>query len=207
MAAMEVDEETVTNFMALTDANEHVARSFLEVTNGDLAQAAELFFESPEMVTTFNQASASRAHDPPRLPEARPATQPTYGVHARPSDDARDGHTPIQIESDSEFEDDIFDNESAAVQAETVARSAQEEEDAAMAKRLQEELYAEPTTTTAADGIRAPMGRTTETLVASGFDMGEGEHDEVAMQVMDQLNRRRQQLHNPRELRTTSPAC
>jgi len=110
------------------------------------------------------------------------------------------------MNSEGYAEDSGFDDDSGdAALAQTVARTTQEEEDAAMAKRLQEELYAENATT--ADGIRAPIERTTETLVApSGYgipSLDDDAMDEASMEdaIVEQLRRRRQ----PRRKSSAAP--
>ncbi len=186
----------VDNFTAITGASEAVASQLLDITNGDLSQAVTLYFDNPD---AFNQPSASAAHPaatqilPPL--EARPARRNSPRAPA-----GRQDHRGV-IHIDSDDDDDVHmldddldagfgvDEGGAAAVAATVARTAQEEEDAAMAKRLQEELYAENAGTS--DGIRAPMGRTTETLVAPSYGMA-AEEDDIDGAIMDQLRRRRQ---------------
>lgn len=78
------------------------------------------------------------------------------------------------------------------VAAEQAATLAQEEEDAAMAKRLQEELYRDSHGAGAAgdDGVRAPIARTTETLVAPDPTWAGGD-DEMGSAILDHLRGRR----------------
>ncbi len=83
--------------------------------------------------------------------------------------------------TDNQFDDDVAAAEAAAL-------AAQEDEDAAMAKRLQEELYGGQG---ADDGVRAPMARTTETLVAPSGNFRDDE-DDMNMAMLDQMRRRRQ---------------
>ncbi|EFW99857.1 ubx domain containing protein [Grosmannia clavigera kw1407] len=74
-----------------------------------------------------------------------------------------------------------------------------EEEDEAMAKRLQEEMYAETATTS--DGIRAPIARTTEVLVEPSYGgIGGGVGDGFgggADAIYEQLRRRQQRQPAP----------
>ena len=58
----------------------------------------------------------------------------------------------------------------------------------AMARRLQEEMYSE--NPASGDGVRAPIGRTTETLV--GPDASWGLEDDREAAVLEQLRRRAQ---------------
>lgn len=92
---------------------------------------------------------------------------------------ATNAQEPIPIDSDEEMSD--FD----AGQA-THSRLSGVEDDEAMARRLQEEMYGQP------EQVRAPMARTTETLVGPGSNWGpaDGEEEDVEAQVREQLARR-----------------
>lgn len=86
---------------------------------------------------------------------------------------------PITVDSDEEMSD--FDTGATS----RLHRS-DVEDDAAMARRLQEEMYGQP------EEVRAPMARTTETLVGPGSNWGPGNGDEedVDAQVREQMARR-----------------
>lgn len=85
---------------------------------------------------------------------------------------------PITVDSDEEMSD--FD-----VGAQAHSRRSDVEDDEAMARRLQEEMYGQP------EQVRAPMARTTETLVGPGSNWGPGDEDEdVEARVQEQLRRR-----------------
>jgi UBX domain-containing protein 7 len=175
-------DEEIASFVAFTGTTDDVARQILEITGGDLGQAATLYFDNPEswdaLPSTLDMASSSAAQPPADRPPPIPmSTRPE--VINLDSDDDED----IQM-LDEDFSDVL------ASEAQTVARSAQEEEDAAMAKRLQEELYSENAQT--ADGIRAPIARTTETLLAPEYGAGAIEDDDDAIaRHLEQLARRR----------------
>jgi len=92
---------------------------------------------------------------------------------------AAPAHQPIDVDSDDALSD---------------VPPAGTEDDEAMAQRLQQEIYAEPGT--AADNVRAPMQRTTETLVGPDATWGLADADVdadagVDALVQDQLARRR----------------
>lgn len=89
-----------------------------------------------------------------------------------------DDHQPVyeQIDEDEDIVIPDSDEDDTVAQVERVARTAQEEEDAALAQRMQEELYRETGGGGTdgggglggfvdEDGVRAPMARTTETLI------------------------------------------
>lgn len=184
-------DEKISNFAAISGASPEVARSFLEMTNGDLERAIELFFENPDLATGvgagLSNAAASTSRPQP-APTSNIGRQDSAGIIHIDSDDDDD----MQLDEDSDPE--VENAQAAAVQA---AALAQEEEDAAMAKRLQEELYSENHGSGAGqDDVRAPIARTTETLVAPGWG---GADEGMENAILEQLRRRRQQ-QPPRKL-------
>lgn len=187
-----MEEDAIPTFVAITDATPDVARGFLELTAGDFERAVALFYESPELVSGVGAGAASSAIATPG-PNIAPSAASNIG--------RQDASGVIHIDSDDdddedmEFIDDESDGEAnsgraAAVQA---AAMAQEEEDAAMAKRLQEELYSGPGAGAGASGtgddVRAPIARTTETLVAP--DPSWGGQDDMAAGFLEQMRQRR----------------
>ncbi|PCD44435.1 hypothetical protein AU210_003512 [Fusarium oxysporum f. sp. radicis-cucumerinum] len=153
-------DDNISTFMSITGTSTDVARSFLEMTAGNFERAIGLFFENPDLVSD------------------------SAGVIHIDSDDDQD----MQLE---DFSDNDDDNERAV--AAQAAALAQEEEDMAMAKRLQEELYQGNQGSGSGgnpDDVRAPIARTTETLVAPGW--GGGEHDDgMEAAFLEELRRRR----------------
>lgn len=178
-------DEKISNFVAISGASPEVARSFLEMANGDLEQAMQLFFENPDLATGVGAGLSNTAssHPPDPAPRSNIGRQDAEGIIHIDSDD-----DDMQIDEDSDPE--IESDRAAAVQA---AALAQEEEDAAMAKRLQEELYSDNQGSGAgADDVRAPIARTTETLVAPGPAWG-GNDDNIEQAMLEHLRQRRRQ--------------
>jgi hypothetical protein len=186
-------DDNISTFMAITGASTDVARSFLEMTAGNFERAIELFYENPDLVSgvgaglsSTNQPAASAAQSG----RSNVGRQDSAGVIHIDSDDDQD----MQLDDFSDNDDD--NDRAVAAQA---AALAQEEEDAAMAKRLQEELYQGNQGSGSGgnpDDVRAPIARTTETLVAPGW--GGGEHDDgMEAAFFEELRQRRRQ--NPRE--------
>ena len=177
-------DEAISNFIGITGAPDNAARRVLDICNGDLEQAIQLWFADEELQRNLTNAAASSTAPAASSSSAAPrhrsvGREDSAGVIHIDSDD---DHDDVQM-SDHPFDDD----ETAAAEAAAVA--AQEDEDAAMAKRLQEELYGGQGAE-AEDGVRAPMARTTETLVApSGFH---DEEEDMNMAVLEQMRRRRQ---------------
>lgn len=185
-------DEDISNFVSITGASADVAGGFLQLAGGDFERAVGLYFENPDLVSgvgagiTGDQAAAGNR------PSSTPQNQHSIGqqdesgvIHISDDDDDDD---VMQIEDD----DDVNRETDRVAVAQAVAL-AQEEEDAAMAKRLQEELY-QGGQGSGEDAVRAPIARTTETLVAP--DAGWGGDDEMESAFLDQLRRRR---HPPRK--------
>ncbi|KAI5463637.1 hypothetical protein BGZ63DRAFT_351696 [Mariannaea sp. PMI_226] len=178
-----MDDDNIATFSAITGASPDVARSFLEMTSGNFERAIELFYENPDLASGVG-AGLNANPSPSAAPAQRSniGRQDSDGVIHIDSDDDED----MQFEQDS----DSDDGDRAAAQAATLA---QEEEDMAMAKRLQEELYRENGgAASASDDVRAPIARTTETLVAPGGEWSGEANVEAAM--LEELRRRRRQF-------------
>lgn len=173
----------VASFMSVTGVDsEQVARSYLAVAGGDSMQAIQLFFEEPDLQASFvGQASASTSA--PAASSSRARTNPAgredaQGVIHIDSDDDDVPMSGTEVGDPDDGDDDVA----------AVARAAQEEEDAAMARRLQDDMYSQDPGSI--DGVRAPMARTTETLVAPDPSWSLDDDQEHA--VMDQIRRRQQ---------------
>ncbi|KAK0624819.1 hypothetical protein B0T17DRAFT_616985 [Bombardia bombarda] len=209
--ASTANSEDVENFISITGAPATAARRMLELTNDDVSQAIQLWFADEDLQRALSNPDPSTATAGASSAAAGASASSRSRQTSRPRAAQRAGREDtegvIVIDSDSDddvqmTEDDSFgqfdDDEDDVVQAVNVARTAQEEEDAAMAKRLQEELYAGGDSGGGAavneDGVRAPMARTTETLIGpAGFGgYGGGDQDEVQAAVLEQLRRRRQ---------------
>lgn len=184
-------EEAIEHFMGITGAKPEAARHMLEICGCDLENAVTLWYTDEELQRSLSNPA------PTSSTNATAAGPSTSG--SRPSG-ARAGPRPIGrevINLDSDDDDvqmtenesfDGFDDDDDTAVAATVARTAQEEEDAAMAKRLQEELYSSGA---ANDEVRAPMARTTETLVSPSLNpYGDAEHRnfEEPMETLRRLN-------------------
>lgn len=187
-----MESEAISTFSGITGASPEVAQGFLSLTGNDVERAIELFFENPELassVQTGVPASAPPASAPSRSNIAR---EDSRGIIHIDSDD----DDVMQLSDDDVDRDD--DDRATAAQA---AALAQEEEDAAMAKRLQEELYGEnPGSGSGAgagaglmgdDDVRAPIARTTETLVAPDPSWAGGGGDDFNSAFLNQLRSRR----------------
>jgi hypothetical protein len=155
-------DEHVDNFIAFTGTSADVARRYLGLTENNMEQAIQLFFDSPELASGVDQPPPDSA---PSIPAAsRPNPQPT-----NKSSSTGASH----VDSDEEMDlvgDDEEDTESTRAAA--LGRAADYEDDEAIARRMQEELYAggDGSGGYDADGVRAPIERRTETLVGGSDD-------------------------------------
>ncbi|KAF4126997.1 UAS protein [Geosmithia morbida] len=185
-------DENVSTFCGITGASADVAQGFMSMAGDDVSRAIELFFENPELASQIGGASQQQ-----QQPQARQPDQNT-----RPRAGRRDSSGVIHIDSDDDDDDfmthDGDDDDGGHAAATLAASLAQEEEDAAMAQRLQEELYGSGAGAGGGpglgrldeEGVRAPIARTTETLVAPDPSWG-GADDDVNMDFLNQMRRRR----------------
>lgn len=190
-------DEDVAQFLSITGTdNERIAQGYLEISGNDIMQAIQLFFESPELAANFtsaaNTAGPSQSEPQPSAPTASSAGAGRRGYTGREdetgaividSDDDDNGDGDVEMSQPDHRGGGGDDDDIAAV-----VRAAQEEDDAAMARRLQEEMYTQGPG--GEDDVRAPMGRTTETLVAPDPSWGFDDDRESAM--LEQFRRRHQ---------------
>ncbi len=179
-------DNAVDHFMAFTNASAEVARRYLGLTENNSEQAIQLFFDSPELASGLEQASPQSAPPPiptssrPRVPPARTNTENARAAVIVDSDDDEN----MDLDEDNDEDND-------AARAAALGRAADYEDDEAIARRMQEELYAggDASGGFGADGVRAPIGRVTETLVG-GAD-GDWSPDDMNAAVMQQMGARR----------------
>lgn len=180
-------DEDVEQFMAVTGTNEQVARGYLEISSGDPMQAIQLFFENPELQASFTAPAAAASGPAAPSRSSRPA--PATSSSRTRTTGREDAHGVIHIDSDDEPDIPMTEDDEDDEDVHAVARTAQEEEDAAMARRLQEEMYGENPGSTDADGVRAPIARRTETLAAP--DMPWSIDDDRNAAILEQMRLRR----------------
>ena len=177
-----MDDEQISTFTALTGATASQAAQYLQLAENNLEQAAQLWFE-----TNGSLAPEPTSSVPPPVPTStRPSTsRPGY------SEDA-DGVIHIDSDDDMEYED-------ARPQPNT-------EDDEAMARRLQEEMYG--STARSPEDVRAPISRTTETLVGPGstsYGGGYGGDDEDVEALIAQQMAARQARRAGRQFNAFCP--
>ena len=181
-------DEAVEQFVSFTAASDPVARGFLEMSGGDVMQAVQLFYEHPDLQSSLDAASS--------LPVSCPQTAAAAGGSETSQ------NRPITVDSDSDRDIDVAGSDDLNAgdhdhHSEIVAiRRAQEEEDARLAREMQEDLYKQSSAD--GQGVRAPIARTTETLVAPSYGgsshVAYGDDDEEIDRRMAEMERRRRQL-------------
>lgn len=150
---------------SLTGSTPEQATQYLTLAEGNLEQAAQLWFE-----TGGSLASGSSTSAPPAVPTATRPNTTSY---------SEDSNGVIHIDSDVEDMNDEY------------ARPQQNvEDDEAMARRLQQEMYG--TAGGDPEGVRAPIARTQETLVGPGSAYyagggAGGDDDDVEAIIAQQL--------------------
>lgn len=199
-----MDDETVGQFISITNSSTERAQQYLGLTDGNIEQAIELFFANDGadlgIATSTSPAQtlhAPTAHAHPISPQEIPAASSRQGY--------QDASGIVHIDSDEEYSEDephIIESRPRNLRPaqEVSARSippvsqpnSRLDDDEAMARRLQEELYAggDMSSGTDMDGVRAPIARTRETLVGpGGYDMEDDDERNAA--VLEQLRARR----------------
>ena len=179
-------DEAAANFAAITGSSLSVAQQYLRLGDNDLEQAVGLYYanEGAELeVTGVASHGAPTSTSPPRRPAQHPVDE--QGV--------------VHVDSDEEDHSQQTGTPQPSVGGHGgTAANGSMEDDEAMARRLQEEFYdgaqaiygsgADPV---GDDGYRAPIARTTQTLVgADSYDPNDP--DDVRAAVMEQMMARRQ---------------
>lgn len=149
-----MNEDVVAQFAEITGSNPELATQYLQLTDFNIEQAMQLYFEN-------GGAPLTEAPQPTGAASHRPTVSSTPGYE--------DESGVVHVDSDDEVTVDETRSSAARRRAEMAATSAVED-DAAMARRLQEELFAGGDSH---DTVRAPMARTTETLVGPDPDLGD----------------------------------
>ncbi|PGH11499.1 hypothetical protein AJ79_04874 [Helicocarpus griseus UAMH5409] len=181
-------DAAVAGFTEITGSTPEVASQYLQLTDGNLETAMQLYFENGGA-----EIQQEPAAQPPPVPPQSTRPRPTQ------SSGYEDEHGVVHLDSDDD-DSEIPVRTSQSASASRPAPSAYED-DEAMARRLQEELYSggggggggfgtDSFGGTDSDGVRAPMARTTETLVGPGADLGFDDDAGLDSAVMAQMRAR-----------------
>lgn len=178
-------DDLIADFTAITSADPERAAQYLHLTDNNLEQAIQLFFDSPNLDLSGSAATHAPSASAPQPP---PSARPQY---------AEDDDGVIRIDSDDE-DPEFFGNQAQAPPRPAPAAAAQPtfsntaEDDEAMARRLQEEMYG-GADQTADFGVRAPMARTTETLIGPSANWGSNS-DDMSAAIAEQMRARERRV-------------
>lgn len=146
-------DEAIATVVTVTGSTPELAAQYVQLADGDPNQAVQLFFEN---------GGADLAGSSSSQPQPAPTSTQTGGAR-----------NPIDVEADDNISDDNdpeitgFRNISQSHGPSRPAATLDYEDDEAMARRLQDEMYGEGAMD---DLIRAPIARQAETLVGPGAD-------------------------------------
>ena len=168
-------DEAISQLVSITDCTPEIARQYVQLADGDANQAVQLYFENSGADLAGNERSAP----PPPASSSRLAGT---------------GNASNSI--DLGDEDNISDDNDPVVTGYRPHQqpSASAEDDEAMARRLQEEMYGgggDPE-----QGIRAPIARQSDTLLGPGGSGGPfsgAALDEAVQERMQAMQQRRRQ--------------
>jgi hypothetical protein len=203
-----MEDEAVAQFTEITGSTPQLAAQYLQLTDYNLQTAMQLYFENggAEIGPQASEPAPAPAAAPPRPPRSsRPAGyQDEEGVvHIDSDEEISDDNDPVVTGYNPRSTSGSASRDRSGA-AGGASPGAMYDDDEAMARRLQEEMYGAGSgfggTDFDEDGVRAPMARTTETLVgpdAAGFD----DDDEMHSAVMRQLQARQQARNSEIPLR------
>ncbi|KAI4278446.1 MAG: hypothetical protein LQ337_000999 [Flavoplaca oasis] len=200
-----MDDGALAQFTSITGTQPETAQRYLAFTDGDLQQAIELFFANDGADLDVPSASDPPASSrPPPVPPS--ATRPPPEQHAVQIDSdsdsdeypttRRSGSTGRQPEGVNRAQP--FSHQSSSSKPSTKTTGGGVNDDEAFARQLQQEMYGEAgvESATGLEGVRAPIARTTETLVGpDSFDPNDPADMNAA--VLEQLRSR--QRPRPRD--------
>lgn len=168
----------VAQFTEITGSSPQLATQYLQLADFNIEQAMQLYFEN---------GGAPLTEEP--LPS-------TSTPHAPPTAGREHESGVVNIDSD----DDVTVDEGRSAPPNQNPHSSTFDDDAAMARRLQEEMYGGEDNS---DGVRAPMARTTETLVGPEADLDMDDGDMHAS-ILGQLRARQRGSKYTRPLFSSS---
>ena len=201
-----MDDDLVAQFVAITESSPERAQQYLRLSDGNIEQAVELFFSTSGIDLEGPTSTATQTPQPPPVPlETRPSTRQPPRVNSGGIVDL-DSDAEIEVADDDDDEPVITGYSTR--RAEGVSQAADyrpthgpppipktnqsEDEDAAMARRMQEEIYAggDVSGMMDAEGYRAPIARTRETLIGpESYDLTD--QDDLQAAVEEQMQARR----------------
>ena len=183
-------DDAIAQVVNVTDTTPEKALQYVTLADGDPSQAIALFYENNGADLVGNNSSSAPSF-----------AQPTTSSHLRGPGDSQN---PINVDGDDAISDDndpaitgFRKGEALGGQgASPHGRGLTFEDDAAMARRLQEEMYGGSSAMDPEASVRAPIARQSETLLGPGADAGTYSDAEIPAAVerrMRDFQRRRAQ--------------
>ena len=204
-----MDGDTLSSFTAITGTATDRAQQYLTLTDDNLEQALELYFANDG--ADLEGAPSTAPVQPPQVPSVPSSST----RRSRPRQGYHDNRGIVHIDSESESDDSGVESfqgasvaparsqpdvntrslqQAPAASTPSIGRTDPKEDDEAMARRLQEEFYGAPAASESTDteGVRAPIARTTETLVGpDAYDLDD--EGDMRAAVLEQMRARQQQ--------------
>lgn len=174
-------DEAIATVVSVCGTTPDLAARYVQLADGDANQAVQLFFESGGA----DLFGSSSSQNPP------PRTTPHQ---------TGDAGAPIDVDAEDNISDDN-DPEVTGFRRTTQPPPADYEDDEAIARRLQNEMYGEGDSMN--EEIRAPIARQAETLVGgygSNLPMADAQYSSAVEDRMRTIERRRQQGQYPRSI-------
>lgn len=161
----------IAQFTTITGATVRKAETYLKVSDGDLQQAIQLYFDTGGADMESGPSTQS-APPPPPPPPVLPSRHTLDDDPIQIDDDEMDGDD----DDDDDFREALRASEPTTVASGSGSGSGVNpayDEDEAIARRLQEEFYggAGGAGSGGENGVRAPIARTRDTLIG-GDDYG-----------------------------------
>lgn len=157
-----MDDDAIAQVVMVTNTSPEKAAQYLTLADGDPDQAVTLFFENGGADLVGGASSSTPA-----------PSQPAASSRASATGNALN---PITVDDD---DDDMLDDDNPQItHSQRVEpqhpqhQSSLYEDDAAMARRLQEEMYGSAGDANGEETVRAPLARQSETLLGPGADVG-----------------------------------
>ncbi|KAH0836074.1 hypothetical protein AYO21_02715 [Fonsecaea monophora] len=177
-------DEAIATVVSVCGTTPELASQYVQLADGDPNQAVQLFFENGGA-----DLAGNTSRPPPPPPPTTSSDPRMPGGPLNPLDADADDN----ISDDNDPEITGFRKNTLRDTASGPARGLDYEDDEAMARRLQNEMYGEGAMD---DIVRAPIARQAETLVGSGSTipgMREVAYTSSVEERMRALERRRQQ--------------
>lgn len=152
-------DSAIADFISITNASAAQADNYLKVSDGDLGQAIQLFFDTGGAPIDAPAPVSSRSTGP-----QEPASSRRGNVDSHDDDDDND----TNHDDDDDFRVALDASRPTTTTHNHNAHG--DDDDEAIARRLQEEFYADASGPGGDTSVRAPIARTTETLVGPDED-------------------------------------